>query len=701
VPYPSNVATVVLTGTWLAADGSGPAQGTVSFVPNAVLQDGTSTPPDIVAPKPLTAALNASGSISVTLMATDDSHLSPSGWAYQVTENLVGQAVNRTYLIQLPAAQTPVDLSTVAPLANPPAQVAYILASARGAANGVASLDGTTHVPAAQLPDATTLAKGVVQLAGDLAGTAAAPTVPGLAGKVALSTVTTKGDLLAATASAVLARLGVGVDGRVLTADSTQTTGLNWLPPAAGVNYRGAWAASTAYAVGDLVTLGGELLLCQTAHTSGASFSLTNWANLTGKPGRFNVMLYGAKGDNTTDDTAAINSTISAGVTAGVANGTNYAEVVFPPAVYKIAGALVQGGSTAGNSQIPLPIIAPSAQKFTLVLRGTMDGAALPHWQQNVSQKAGSVLKSTLTGQAYSATYGNPSIIGGPTPEQGYGTTGALFNNMLFVLDGITVMAPANPSVCGINLYGVAEANIINGGAQADQTPATAVLPTNFMTGLIMPVNGNNAYCDIGQWSCEGWYCGVALGEHSTARSIRSIYCNRGMRILGPNPHGITVTYACLESNFITLEYTDLGVVAFGSAGAYVDIAMIDIEHGSGAFAPGNDIEDSGAKLFGRIGFEPNGAFGGFTVNGGQNAEIVDITRPTGAVGAPAVPASTVNQRNTFWRDAAVTITGGTVTAVKVDGATVGATSGTVIVPNGKNISITYSAAPTWVWTLL
>lgn len=35
----------------------------------------------------------------------------------------------------------------------------------------------------ARLPDATDLAKGIVQLAGDLGGTAASPTVPGLAGK--------------------------------------------------------------------------------------------------------------------------------------------------------------------------------------------------------------------------------------------------------------------------------------------------------------------------------------------------------------------------------------------------------------------------------------------------------------------------------------------------------------------------------------
>ncbi len=42
------------------------------------------------------------------------------------------------------------------------------------------------------------------------------------------STVTTKGDLIAGTASATVSRLGVGSNGQVLTADSTTATGMKW-----------------------------------------------------------------------------------------------------------------------------------------------------------------------------------------------------------------------------------------------------------------------------------------------------------------------------------------------------------------------------------------------------------------------------------------------------------------------------------------
>jgi hypothetical protein len=47
-------------------------------------------------------------------------------------------------------------------------------------------------------------------------------------GSVALSTITTKGDILAGTGTAAIARVAVGTDGTYLKADSTQTVGVSW-----------------------------------------------------------------------------------------------------------------------------------------------------------------------------------------------------------------------------------------------------------------------------------------------------------------------------------------------------------------------------------------------------------------------------------------------------------------------------------------
>jgi hypothetical protein len=51
-------------------------------------------------------------------------------------------------------------------------------------------------------------------------------------GAIPKSLVTTKGDIIVATASATPARLGAGSNSQVLTADSTTATGLRWTTPA-------------------------------------------------------------------------------------------------------------------------------------------------------------------------------------------------------------------------------------------------------------------------------------------------------------------------------------------------------------------------------------------------------------------------------------------------------------------------------------
>jgi hypothetical protein len=70
-------------------------------------------------------------------------------------------------------------------------------------------------------------ADGTLRKAGDIASA------------INKSIVTTKGDLLAATATSTIARVGVGTDGQILTADSTQTPGVKWATPASYPNDSG------------------------------------------------------------------------------------------------------------------------------------------------------------------------------------------------------------------------------------------------------------------------------------------------------------------------------------------------------------------------------------------------------------------------------------------------------------------------------
>lgn len=87
-----------------------------------------------------------------------------------------------------------------------------------------------------------------------------------LDGKVDKSVVTTKGDILAATAASTIARLGLGTNGQVLTVDTTTATGMKW---AALVG--GNAVTSVAGRTGDVVLTKTDVGLSNVDNTSDAN----------------------------------------------------------------------------------------------------------------------------------------------------------------------------------------------------------------------------------------------------------------------------------------------------------------------------------------------------------------------------------------------------------------------------------------------
>jgi hypothetical protein len=66
----------------------------------------------------------------------------------------------------------------------------------------------------------------------------------------------------------------------------------------------------------------------------------------------------------------------------------------------------------------------------------------------------------------------------------------------------------------------------------------------------------------------------------------------------------------------------------------------------------------------------------------------------------PALPASTTTVTNTSGQTAYVTVAGGTVTHITVNGSDQAtSTNFTATVPAGQTIAITYSVAPAWYWS--
>ncbi|WP_328969256.1 hypothetical protein [Streptomyces sp. NBC_00239] len=111
---------MTVRGRYLAPDGT-PLSGAVVFRAPAQL---TFPAADVILGGPVSAVLDAQGSIEVTLPATDSPAMDPTGWAYIVTEQLSGIPVGRSYNIVLPKALPEVALADIAP--TDPAKPNYV-----------------------------------------------------------------------------------------------------------------------------------------------------------------------------------------------------------------------------------------------------------------------------------------------------------------------------------------------------------------------------------------------------------------------------------------------------------------------------------------------------------------------------------------------------------------------------------------------
>lgn len=426
------------------------------------------------------------------------------------------------------------------------------------------------------------------------------------------------------------------------------------------------------------------------------------------QPWEFYAGAYGAVCDNATDATAAIRAMIAAGFNYAAAND-GYAEFIFDPGTYLLSSAPITGttfnGSTfEGSAQLPIPAQPQAAQKLTLVFRGTREQTGLYHWDQTTPQRAGTVLRSTWNaGDSLPAT-GEASVLGGPTPHF-MSDPPSSWSNVLPVIDGISIEIPPTINICGFDFRCVAEANVINAGvlALSTGTGAPPIPQPQWSFGLAMPVANNNDNCNIGMYSCEGLVVGLQVYEHVHGDSIRLINCFDGLVCFSSSgfPHRNQFDYVSIENCTQT--------IVLNGGFNKLDVTCADIEWGTGAIVK----DASTSPALGRIGITSNGDSGAtlnaamntgatavVATNGALALEITNLDQALGPVTPPAVPASTTALVNPFWREAAIQIVGGAVTEVAIDGVNQLSTSGAFTLPSGHSITLTYSVAPTWAWTL-
>lgn len=705
------------------------AQAVVTIAPSVNVTDAADKV--IVAANPRSLGTGATGSMP-GIIATDNAGLLPSGWSYVIKVTTAGGAVIGPFnaLISFANGATQ-DLSALVPLNPVPATLAYL------------PLPGGT-AQAGQVPVAT--GSGEASSWGSVSGGASLP-------------LTTLGDTLYENATPAPARL----PGNTSTTRNFLTqagTGSASAAPAWGtiapsdLSVTFPWrfyADDPAYGakgdgrvLGDVVTNGTAVITSATANFTAADvnkYILIHGANgttsgplittIASRQSATQVTLASAASASVsncpavygTDDTAAINSAVTAAGNYALANAY-FAEVVFGAKVYCVAGLTQAGnGSTTPtfNAQIPLPFPAANGtgRKLVIALTGAGPADHFQYWESTTPSLAPTTLVSMRTAPSTpDATFGRQSVIGGPSSAAGF--TGGFANvkpvpTNIMIMQGIlgnetgmdfTYCAGLHTDGCSAHMFAPTG---VNGGVQPylKDLPPLAAFGNTASIGLIAPCVGNNADVTVPSFVVEGYVHGYHVADHFTGGRIGSIYTYTAVQVVQTvGPSGIVHT---VSMDQLIAEVYNIGIQATGGTGTYANLDITMTAECTGVVA---DIQDTGNTLHGVVRWTDPADNRSPTVSGAANLKVTDCKNngPGHWSGAPAVPGSTTPQQNTAWRDASIVVhtgSGVTVSAIAVDGVTTGLTmaaSSSVtlpLTPAGKNVTLTYAGGtPTWDWWL-
>ncbi len=494
-----------------------------------------------------------------------------------------------------------------------------------------------------QLPAAaTTGAAGTIQLAGDLGGTAAAPSVLKVDG-VAVSGSAAAGTAFAPNSPTTVTWQGakhVGQwvfnvatynakgDGRIVI-DGAMTASSAILTSAT-LNLSSADVGKYVL-VKDAAATGVTSLIAQISSVANSTTATLSVAASTTISGAL-VML-------ASDDTTHIQAAINAALAYAAVHGS--ATVYFPVGsgvFYGVAGPLVAGGSTLGNAQLTLGVpVATTGNKITLTFEGVGGGAGLQHWQQTVPQCNGSTIVSfgvfASTGAQTSSinASGTASVIGGPTTAYGYGISPGVFSNILPILKDLSILTTYSSyglTYTAYDFFGCAEASVVNLAIGTTGTVPNGdfAAPGSFANGLAigctMPAPGNNDLCTISNLSIHGGYTyGIFATEHTTADRICILYCWSALCVVGNYAGSVGSTHAVSIQQLSVEGCTnEIYFIGSGSAGIgpFLNIGQLDTESGAPTFAD----NDSGTALA--------AALGTVRLTGLYTPSAVTATYPTG-----------------------------------------------------------------------
>jgi hypothetical protein len=311
----------------------------------------------------------------------------------------------------------------------------------------------------------------------------------------------------------------------------------------------------------------------------------------------------GTLADWGTDNTAAINAANTAAAAYIDANPFGlYAEVIFQPGTYLVTSATTKNTTVKCNAQIPLPYRDRATKpKATLSWIGVESAAWFSNGFQTVPPRNGTIIKTTLSAQSYDATYGQPTVVGSYTPEQGAGAAsgGAHFSNMLFHARGIVIATPRNPSISAWDLCGVSQIHLDMCGATADFPLTYAAIwsqPGKDSWGLRTPLTTNNAHQFISRFHSCGFEFGVLAGEHLNAQEV-AVICNAYGLVVNGGGHAVHISSLIAELNGSNISYLDGG----GTTRNNAPTLIIDKAATEGGTGWTYDFDDASNRLFGTV----------------------------------------------------------------------------------------------------
>jgi hypothetical protein len=495
------------------------------------------------------------------------------------------------------------------------------------------------------------------------------------------------------------------------------------------------------------------------AFSSGKYTDQTKIAILNPPPGSaiksatsvYNIKDYGAAGDGTIDDTAAINTAIGLANTAG---GT----VFVPGGTYIITAALTSlanGVTVQGEGPYRSVIRSTSATADFFVSNGASLIAIKDlQLESLITRTAGSAFNFTsVTGyiidniriiDTYNLGTFMSSNSGWITRIKVAHGTGTINNGFFWqscvdthlahcLFNGGTVTLPGTSAWLTVDSGCDTWAGVDIGAAASSGSGTCLYLSHSLSPGSFAPrwikltnfwfeashggvAGGNGIQIDncLTAYFVNGYVATSSTGINIIGgRDIKfqNIVCMnnwlRGVVLSGATgPFDINFKDCSFDSNS---QGANNNVGHFLVGGSTVNVRIIDCYFGQSilsrankpsyalelSVAFNNDVQVKGCKF--TAADYATGIVGGTQAFVGGMFRDNKNLNPRGNV-SPAVPATTVAQTNNTGVDATVYIAGGTVSAIAVMGVTTGLTAGTFRVPVGQTITLTYTVAPTWVW---